>query len=75
MNRQESGYDHDRYKQLLAAAVEETKRLELIDIMIQEKARDRLEARQASDRLAMAAVTVAGVLGAGGIAGNSGADG
>ena len=66
MDNQEVGYDHNRYKQLLAEAVDETKRLELIEIMIRENARDRLEAQQISDRVAMTAVTVARVLGSGG---------
>ena len=66
MTDQETGYDHNRYKQLLAEAVDETKRLELIDIMIKENARDRLEAQRMSDRVAMTAVTVARVLGSGG---------
>jgi len=63
MDKQETGYDYVRYKQLLAEAVDETKRLELIEIMIREKARDRLEAQQIADRVAM---TVARVLGPGG---------
>ena len=43
MDKQETGYDYIRYKQLLAEAVDETKRLELIETMIRENARDRLE--------------------------------
>jgi len=66
VNRQEAIFDYNRYKQLLAEAVDETKRLELIEIMIREKARDRLEAQQMSDRMAMTAVTVARVLGSSG---------
>ena len=66
MNKQEVIFDYNRYKQLLAEAVDETKRLELIEIMIREKARDRLEAQQMSDRMAMTAVTVARVLGSSG---------
>ncbi len=50
MDDQETGYDYCRYKQLLAEAVDETKRLELIDIMIKENARERLEAQRMSDR-------------------------
>jgi len=63
MDKQETGYDYVRYKQLLAEAVDETRQLELIEIMIREKARDRLEAQQIADRVAM---TVARVLGPGG---------
>ena len=66
MNKQEAIFDYNRYKQLLAEAVDETKRLELIEIMIREKARDRLDAQQMSDRMAMTAVTVARVLGSSG---------
>jgi hypothetical protein len=66
MSEQDDGYDYQRYKQLLADAVDETKRLELIDQLIREKARDRLEAQRLSDRVAMTAVTVAKVLGSGG---------
>jgi len=66
MDKQEADYDYVRYKQLLAEAVDETKRLELIDIMIRENARDRLEAQRAADRVAMTALTVARVLSPGG---------
>jgi hypothetical protein len=66
MDKQETGYDYIRYKQLLAQADDETKRLELIEIMISEKARDRLEAQRIADRVAMTAMTVARVLGPGG---------
>ena len=66
MDEQETGYDYNRYKQLLAEAVDETKRLELIEIMIRENARDRLEAQRMADRVAMTAMTVARVLGPGG---------
>jgi len=66
MSKQEVIYDYNRYKQLLAEAVDETKRLELIEIMIRERARDRLEAQRTSDRVAMTAMTVARVLGSGG---------
>ena len=65
MSKQEAGYDYHRYRKLLAAAVDETKRLELIEQLIQEKARDRLEAQRTSDRVAMTAVTVAKILGPG----------
>jgi len=66
MDEQETGYDYVRYKQLLAEAVDETRRLELIEIMIRENARDRLEAQRAADRIAMTVMTVARVLGPGG---------
>jgi hypothetical protein len=63
MTKQDSEYDFDRYRKLLAEAVDETKRLELIEIVIKEGARDKLEAQRTSDRLAMTAATVARVLG------------
>jgi hypothetical protein len=71
MSKQEAGYDYHRYKKLLAEAVDDSKRLELIDLMIKEGARDRLEAQRTSDRVAMTAVTVAKILGPGGRRENS----
>jgi len=59
----DAGYDYTRYRKLLAEAVDETKRLELIDTMIKEKARDRLEAQRMSDRVAMTQATVSNILG------------
>ena len=66
MNKQEVSYDYQRYKKLLAEATDDAKRRELIDLMIREGARDKLEAQRTSDRVAMTAMTVAKVLGAGG---------
>jgi hypothetical protein len=66
MDDQDSGYDYVRYKQLLAEAVDEPRRLELIEIMIRENARDRLEAQRTTERIAMTVMTVARVLGPGG---------
>lgn len=66
MNKQDASYDYHRYKTLLAEATDDDKRLELIDLMIKEGARDRLEAQRTSDRVAMTAVTVAKILGPGG---------
>jgi hypothetical protein len=63
MGRQDAGYDYHRYRRLLAEAVDEKKRLALIDLLIEEQARERLEAQRASDRAAMTAATVAKVLG------------
>ena len=71
MSKQEVGYDYDRYRKLLAEATDDAKRLELIDLMIREGARDRLEAQRTSDRVAMTAVTVAKILGPGGRRENS----
>jgi len=63
MRKQDVGFDYHRYRQLLAEAVDERKRLELINILIEERARDRLAAERASDRAAMTAATVSHVLG------------
>ena len=62
----EATYDYHRYRKLLAEAVDDTKRKELIDLMIREGARDKLEAQRTSDRVAMTAMTVAKILGPGG---------
>ena len=61
----EASYDYQRYKQLLAEAVDEARRLELIEIIVREKAGERLEAQRMADRVAMTALTVARVLGPG----------
>jgi hypothetical protein len=66
MSKQDVSYDYNRYKKLLAEAVDDARRLELIDLMIREGARDRLEAQRTSDRVAMTAMTVAKILGPGG---------
>jgi hypothetical protein len=63
MHKQDAGFDFHRYQQLLAEAVDEKKRLALIDLLIEERARDRLEAQRASDRAAMTATVIAKVLG------------
>ena len=63
MAKQEAGYDYTRYRKLLAEAVDEARRLELINILINEHARDMLEAQRTSDRVAMTAQTVARILG------------
>jgi hypothetical protein len=48
---------------LLTEAVDDDKRLALIELLIEEKAMDRLAAQRASDRAAMTAQTIAKVLG------------
>lgn len=63
MRKQDVGFDHHRYHQLLTEAVDESKRLALIELLIEEKAKDRLAAQRASDRAAMTAMTIAKVLG------------
>ncbi|HWZ41586.1 MAG TPA: hypothetical protein VNY08_25110 [Bradyrhizobium sp.] len=62
MRKQDMGFDYYRYRKLLADAVDDDKRLELINILIEERARDRLAAQIASDRAAMTANTIAKVL-------------
>ena len=63
MRDQDAGFDFHRYRQLLAEADDETKRLALIDLLINDRAKERLEAQRASDRDAMTATTIARVLG------------
>ena len=61
--QEQQGFDYDRYKRLLAEAIDEKKRLALIQLLIEERAMDRLAAQRAADREAMTAMTVARVLG------------
>ena len=63
MRKQDVGFDYHRYHRLLSEAVDDTRRMELIELLIEEKARDRLAAQRASDRAAMTAMTIAKVLG------------
>ncbi len=63
MLQQDGEFDYRRYRQLLAEATDETKRMALIDLLILERARDRLAAQRASDRAAMTVATIAKVLG------------
>ncbi len=62
MRKQDEAFDYHRYRQLLAEASDEQKRMALIEILIKERARDRLAAERASDRAAMTAATIAKVL-------------
>ncbi|RXG90081.1 hypothetical protein [Bradyrhizobium zhanjiangense] len=62
MRKQDLGFDYHRYHSLLREADNEDKRLALIELLIEEKARDRLAAQRASDRAAMTARTIATVL-------------
>lgn len=63
MRKQAMGYDYRRYRDLLAAAVDEPKRLALIQLLIEEQARRQLIIQRVADRDAMTAATIAGVLG------------
>lgn len=62
MRKQDISFDYQRYRQLLAEADTDDKRIALINILIEERARDRLAAQTASDRAAMTASTIAKVL-------------
>jgi hypothetical protein len=62
MRKQEAGYDYGRYHRLLVDAVDDDKRMALINLLIEERARERLAAEVASDRAAMTASTIAKVL-------------
>jgi hypothetical protein len=45
MNKSATGFDYDRYRKLLAEATDEPKRLALINLLIDEKAKDQLAGR------------------------------
>ena len=51
MSGPDSGYDCDRYRRLLAEANDEPKRLALIKLLIDEKAKDRLAAHRLRTQL------------------------
>ena len=51
MSGVDSGYDCDRYRRLLAEANDEPKRLALIKLLIDEKAKDRLARHRLNIRL------------------------
>jgi hypothetical protein len=63
MRKQDAGFDFHRYRQLLSEAVDEKKRLAFIDLLVDERAKERLEAQRAADRIAMTTTTIADVLG------------
>ncbi len=50
MRAADDDFDLDRYRRLLAEAVDETRRLALIDLLIEERAMQRLQAQLASAR-------------------------
>jgi hypothetical protein len=52
MSKPDAGFDYDRYRQLLADADDEPKRLAFINILIEEKARDSLARQSLRARLA-----------------------
>ena len=62
MPKQDAEFDYRRYCQLLAEAVDDRKRLAFIDLLIEERARERLQAQRTSDRVAMTLATITTVL-------------
>ncbi len=46
----DSGFDYPRYRKLLAEAVDEPKRLRLIKLLIDERAREKLAAQETRRR-------------------------
>ncbi len=52
MDKSDAGFDYDRYRKLLAEASDEAKRLALINVLIEEKAKDRLAEEALHARLA-----------------------
>jgi len=59
MSGSDSGYDCDRYRRLLAEANDEPKRLALIKLLIDEKAKDRLARHRLHTRLSSMEVSKA----------------
>ena len=62
MRQEDLGFDYQRYRQLLAEAVDEKRRLELINLLIAERAKDRLAAQRASDHATMMATAIGALL-------------
>ena len=62
MPEQHAEFDYGRYRRLLAEAVDDRKRQAFIDLLIEERARERLEAKRASDRVAITLATITTVL-------------
>ena len=62
MRKDDAGFDYHRYRQLLAEAVDDDKRMALIDLLIEERPKERLDAQRASDRAARTAATIATIL-------------
>jgi hypothetical protein len=57
MNEPDPSFDYERYRRLLAEATDETKRLALIDLLINEKAKDGLALQSLRDRMAELGLT------------------
>jgi len=52
MSKSDARYDYDRYRRLLAEADDEPKRLAFIDLLLDEKAKDKLAEQALQARLA-----------------------
>ena len=63
MSEPDLEFDVDRYRKLLAEATDEKKRLALIELLIEERAMERLEAARFSEQAATTAATIIRVLG------------
>jgi hypothetical protein len=50
MHERRETFDYDRYRQLIVEAVDETRRMALINLLIAERARDRLAATLSPDQ-------------------------
>jgi hypothetical protein len=53
MSGEDAAYNFDRYRKLLADADDESKRLAFIDLLIEEKAKDRLANHVLRNRLSV----------------------
>jgi hypothetical protein len=51
MSKSDAGFDFDRYRKLLAEANDEPKRMALIDLLVEEKAKDQLAGHSLQVRL------------------------
>jgi hypothetical protein len=52
MSQSDAGFDFDRYRRLLAEADDEPKRLAFINLLVDEKAKDKLAGQSLRGRLA-----------------------
>jgi hypothetical protein len=52
MSQSDAGFDFDRYRRLLAEADDEPKRLAFINLLVDEKAKDKLAGQSLRSRLA-----------------------
>lgn len=51
MSKSDAGFDFDHYRKLLAEANDEPKRMALIDLLVEEKAKDQLAEHSLQVRL------------------------